>query len=839
MMLRQKLTQVYLYGFFHGRKISRNAGNCFYLSQSNGPDYNIHIWLWEKAKIVASIKSTASNSVNQVVYQTLFNPGDNSQVSIVGNGIFRLFRLVENTLKPSPPKLEQKNVLCHTWTLDERVVCGTGEGKVYIFETNGELKYEFLHATLVPNPTGTPLPTPQQIHAISSFSKGILVAGGGGLVTLYERGDLLSGKELFRKSRNYTLPDPLTITKLSISPSEEAFVCQSESNQLYHSQITSEPKLDQMSLTILGDSLHSNSITGLDSCIRKSLVATSSSDSIRIWNYFDDKSEITKLFSDLVLTISFHPSGLYILVGFQDSLKLMNVLDNDLSVLREFPLKSVKVTSFSTGGQYFAASSYNMVYIYSTWTFEVLGTLKGHTGLITSISWVSDDSRIVTVGNEGGIYDWDLKDMSNYQGIGIKRQYEYVERGCMYTSICLGVDKKTIYAVGSDNTLKEVVEGRLKRQLNSDITLTNVCISNSGKFLITGTQNGSIRVIKHPFGEEDFNSFQEYFVHAGPITQLQISFDDQFLFSTGHDGCLFIFRIDSGSSKNFIYADEILVTRADLEEKNMIFNDLKTRAEELKMENDYQLRLKDLNFNEKIKQVTEKFVQEVDALKINATVLRDDKDKEESRHDEEMGETRKQHAKDLLDLENSQNTKITVEYQKIEALERLTAAQQSEWELSTKEMQTYREKTLKELNLHYDQQLKEKQSEMDMLREEIKRQSEEYEEIYKETEEDADRELVDLRNRFEKRYREEKEIVAKLKTDNAVMRKKYNALQAEIDSHKGEITKLNGEEKKMLLVIKTLEKDIAGLKNEVGCTIYPRFTKETRPFKTKKSEFSI
>jgi len=42
--------------------------------------------------------------------------------------------------------------------------------------------------------------------------------------------------------------------------------------------------------------------------------------------------------------------------------------------------------------------------------------------------------------------------------------------------------------------------------------------------------------------------------------------------------------------------------------------ELKTRVEELKMENEYQLRLKDMNYNEKIKELTEKFIQEMESL---------------------------------------------------------------------------------------------------------------------------------------------------------------------------------------------------------------------------------
>ncbi len=49
-------------------------------------------------------------------------------------------------------------------------------------------------------------------------------------------------------------------------------------------------------------------------------------------------------------------------------------------------------------------------------------------------------------------------------------------------------------------------------------------------------------------------------------------------------------------------------------------SELKTRVEELKMENEYQLRLKEMNHSDKIKEMTDKSVQEIDALKAKHTV---------------------------------------------------------------------------------------------------------------------------------------------------------------------------------------------------------------------------
>lgn len=54
--------------------------------------------------------------------------------------------------------------------------------------------------------------------------------------------------------------------------------------------------------------------------------------------------------------------------------------------------------------------------------------------------------------------------------------------------------------------------------------------------------------------------------------------------------------------------------------QNTLMSELKTRVEELKMENEYQLRLKEMNHSDQIKEMSDKSVQEIDALKAKYTV---------------------------------------------------------------------------------------------------------------------------------------------------------------------------------------------------------------------------
>lgn len=48
--------------------------------------------------------------------------------------------------------------------------------------------------------------------------------------------------------------------------------------------------------------------------------------------------------------------------------------------------------------------------------------------------------------------------------------------------------------------------------------------------------------------------------------------------------------------------------------QNQITLELKMRVDELQMENEYQLRLKDMDYSEKVKELTEKFIQQIELL---------------------------------------------------------------------------------------------------------------------------------------------------------------------------------------------------------------------------------
>lgn len=90
----------------------------------------------------------------------------------------------------------------------------------------------------------------------------------------------------------------------------------------------------------------------------------------------------TKYFQDECYSVSMHPSGLHVLVGFADKLRVMNVLDNDIRHYAEFSIKACSECRFSNGGHMFAAVNGNTIQIYNTYTCENTGTLRGHNGKV-------------------------------------------------------------------------------------------------------------------------------------------------------------------------------------------------------------------------------------------------------------------------------------------------------------------------------------------------------------------------------------------------------------------------------------------------------------------------
>lgn len=91
----------------------------------------------------------------------------------------------------------------------------------------------------------------------------------------------------------------------------------------------------------------------------------------------------------------------------------------------------------------------------------------------------------------------------------------------------------------------------------------------------------------------------------------------------------------------------------------------------------------------------------------------------------------------------------------------------------------------------------------------------EHESIKEQIEEDADREIYDLKCEHEKRLKEERDINVRLRGEASVIQKKLLLSQKQLDKANHHIQGLENEELKLKSFITTLEKDNEELKKEI------------------------
>ena len=89
------------------------------------------------------------------------------------------------------------------------------------------------------------------------------------------------------------------------------------------------------------------------------------------------------------------------------------------------------------------------------------------------------------------------------------------------------------------------------------------------------------------------------------------------------------------------------------------------------------------------------------------------------------------------------------------------------------------------------------------------------EEMLKQTEEDADKEILELKTKYEKVLRAERDANVRLRGEAGIVKKKLQSVTKDTEEFKTNITKMTTENQKLHVAIKNMEKDIIDLKNEI------------------------
>ncbi|CAN0368637.1 unnamed protein product [Ectocarpus sp. 12 AP-2014] len=787
--------------------------------------------------------------------QVSFSPVDTSLACVSGNSTFQFYRVAEGDLRPmTAPRVKEHNFLSHTWLKqpEDHLILGTETGQLLLFRSGDFVCY------LVGAPGGH-----TKIATLLSYSQGFIAGCSDGGLRLYvmDHAESPSPAKMFDCKQIWRVDTTADVVNLALCPNEDRLCAVTSDNQLFEVKIITQHIKDSDMKPVIslfhGPGLNTGGITGMDTCVRKPLVATCGMDrTIRVWNVVEQRLDLWKVFQEEPYSLAMHPSGLHLVVGFTDKLRLMNLLMDDIRTYHEVSIKQCREVKFSNGGSMFAAVNGNVVTIFDFNTYDKLADLRGHNSKVRHLYWGGQDQTLVSCGQDGAVYQWDVDEA--------KRLGEFVQKGTTYSSSMLIVSadlrqlypvpppstKESVFTVGNDRVLKEleVPDLQVIKELNAGVTLGQIALSNSEHMMFAGTSEsgrpGCVRAYSFPLTGD----YLEYACVGTPVTRLCITHDDQFLLAADEASCLFVFdvrdrqdrgqagsKLGGGELQPLAASEEILVTRSNLEDKNALMVELKNKVDELALHNEYQLRLKDMNYSEKIKEITEKYTQDLEQSKNKFDLLREEKSDLEMEYEARLREMDEKHQHELQELENAYQQKIMGEVERYQqALVQERNMQQDRWNEQQQLLVTTHERYVAELTEEFEQKLGEDRQLRLQLHEEKTELDREFTETKHQVEDDIDTEIDNLRNRFENQLTAEREATLRYKGENGIMKKKFTVLTKDIEDQKEEIRTLHEKEKDLQQKIKGLEREIAAHKREIKYRDDTIGEKEKKIYELKK-----
>eukprot|EP00501_MAST-03F_sp_TOSAG23-6_P000811 GSMAST32.ASY1.ANO1.841.1 assembled CDS len=757
------------------------------LTQGGPPKWTAVLWVWDKMK---PLMSTSTNSETfKTIYNVSFQPEDNSVICCSGNGVLKFFRIVDNSFKPLANGLKKRdpqNFLAHAFVGQNKLVASTDSGNIVLFED-----YEWT-IVLPSSPSDG-----NSIDSIIPFSKGFLCGCNEGLLRVYERSD--EENEYFKCNTIFRILDnPRRIQSMAMSSTEEKLICSTDHNQLYFLRLSNA---DIMSV----EDMHSegnSTVTGLDTCLRKPLLASSSSDGqIRIWNYEDSTIEVMKRFDDTPMCLAFHPSGLQVAVGFNDTLCLMSILMDDIKIVHEFNVAGCSCISFSHGGHMFAASHSNIIQLFNTKNGSMLHTLRGHKDKVQAILWSPDDRKVTTACQDGSIIQWlvrtGVKD-SDY----LNDKYNWTDLQQVRTGGKVPGDGRRFLAVG-------VLQ-------DSEIPSTNLVTVESLPELVRETcvvQSGQqhVRTLQICNREKSVYVGTADRLRPGVVRSYTFPFKPNSIIKTNATHPL------SKKERDVLppLSRDVLVAKSVVDDINSSVVELNRKVSQLHIYNEYQLRLRDSRYSEKMDGVSRKLQEELDVekQKYQTLLLGDAESKDD--HENSLQKLHKEHQDGMTEMDVSYKQKIGIEKERYETLKQEKEKREREWDEQNNFLVESHEKYVSEIKEDFEKRTLDERNLRQMLRNDREILINEFAVNEGLQEEDAQLEIQSLKTKYDVLLKDEREATLLLKGENVLMKKKFQSLRKDIDDQREEMNVLKGRETERFSQIKSLEKAIAGHKKEI------------------------
>ncbi|KAF4657614.1 WD repeat domain 65 [Perkinsus olseni] len=601
-----------------------------------------HITGWQRRKAVGSPRRTnlEVNNSTQLTLDGLFAkvtvcPTDSSLICITGRDGCKFIKgKGGGELKEVPPSISgpgdegPTRLIDHIWLVSS---AASDCPLVVAVAESGRLM-------LVSSKTGTithhlPCPSPDfHPRALCPLSGGFIAVGAGGTITVWEETNSSDAQQSmpYKLLRKVVIAKPkASLESVDISGTGEWLVMVTDTREIIVLPATSvytspewqegDAPTEALHPIVLSGGFHSGPVTGLSSCpLREMMVTVSSEDrSLRIWRLPSAYMEFSRAFlGDEPLDVAVHPVGGFIIaVAFVEKIRIFQVVDDDLAVLKELPYRRATPLAWSAGGHYLAVAQAGdkgdakQIIVFGMHRgLGKVATLKAQSQVgggggrlgdtpqplssitgICGLAFDQDDRHLAVVtysGSSSTVTEWECGSWS-------RTSEHSTTKECIYT--CLAYRRSDILVgglmmkpgPGGSTEYRgvirklldgEVVEEALPWPAATDHPAaaypTAIACSNgdastvAAAALLVGTSQGSVCALSHPLTA---TCLDQYPAHIGRVTRLHLILcTGQTMATTGDDGAVLFFNIGDCSvptrSAAMLFPNDILtVTRSRLE----------------------------------------------------------------------------------------------------------------------------------------------------------------------------------------------------------------------------------------------------------------------------------
>ncbi|CAD2219432.1 WDdomain 65 [Angomonas deanei] len=463
------------------------------------------------------------------------------------------------------------------------------------------------------------------------------------------------------------------------------------------------------------------------------------------------------------------------------------------------------------------------IHVYYTYTCELLGHLRGHNGKgPESLLVPPDDTRIISTGTDGAVYEFNLRDFHKVSDNVLKA----------VTYNCGVSDVATVWVGGNDRKLRQFERNKLQSFVEYnlvDASLISMSISQGMKLLFGGCEDGTLRVFNTYLGEKLMSANKEagtatrsitiesHSTHTGLVTNLALAWDESLLVSVGEDGVVVFWDVvapQRGLGKELQYSNELMMDRRELEEIAKQVDHYKSQLLDLKQRMLQQQSKRERAHESQIADLAKQYEGELEKQKDMLVSLEAEKSEQAIRFTEFMAELDEKSKRILNQTKEDYESKVTSLQERSRQLKSLIEQRRKEFEDKAAVIREEAAGEKTETQLQHKKRLEDLDEENHQLVLEKTKNDAETEAMSKLLEEDNDVDIISKKEDYEKRRREQEEELSAIQAANGAMLSKENLNRADLEAKVADVNEKLKQQSGLESQIESAKRDIDALTNE-------------------------